>query len=129
MGILKAEVMIVKHAFLVGAIGYPMLEILWRGRTHYSMALAGGCAASLVNRIRRLPGKLPAKAILCAAAITGVEYACGSVWNRNFDVWDYRRMPLNWRGQICLPYSMMWCFLGAAAMKAFDLADKTQGRT
>lgn len=129
MGILKAEVMILKHAFLVGAIGYPLLEILWRRRTHYSMALAGGCAVALVDRIRHIPVKPHVKAFLCAEAITVVELVCGSIWNRNYEVWDYRRMPLNWHGQICLPYSLMWCFLGSAAMKAFDLADKAQGRT
>lgn len=113
-----------KHAFLTGALGYPLLEILWRGRTHYSMALAGGCSAFLINHIRHIPGNLPVKSLLCAAAITGVEYACGSIWNRDFTVWDYRRMPLNWQGQICLPYSLIWGFLSAAVMKAFDLTEQ-----
>ena len=28
--------------FLVGAGGYCLLELLWRGRTHWTMALTGG---------------------------------------------------------------------------------------
>ena len=30
--------------FALGAAGYPLLEVCWRGRTHASMALAGGLA-------------------------------------------------------------------------------------
>lgn len=116
-----------KHAFLLGAAAYPTLEILYRGRSHYSMALAGGCAAASVNCIRRLPYGLVAKSLLCGTAITGIEYACGRVWNRRYKVWDYRNVPLNWKGQICLPYSLLWCGLGAAAMKFFDSLDAKRG--
>ena len=28
--------------FAVGAVCYPVIEILWRGRTHISMAFTGG---------------------------------------------------------------------------------------
>lgn len=118
-----------RHTFLIGALGYPAMELVYRGRTHISMALAGGCSTLLINRIRKLPFQMPLKAMLCGTAITGVEYICGRIWNRNFAVWDYRRTPLNWQGQVCLPYTLLWCSLSAAAMKAFDYIDKKQGRT
>lgn len=28
--------------FSIGAVGYSLLEILWRGNTHWTMTLAGG---------------------------------------------------------------------------------------
>ena len=118
-----------RHTFLIGALGYPALELIYRRRTHFSMAIAGGCAAQLINSIRKLPLRMPMKALLCGTAITGVEYLCGCIWNRNFSVWDYRRIPFNWKGQICLPYTLLWCTLSTAAMKAFDIIDKSQGRT
>ncbi len=102
-----------KGIFILGAAGYPLLELLYRGRTHYSMALAGGCSAALIGKISRLPLPLPAQALLCGAGITAVEALCGVIWNRHYAVWDYRRMPLNWRGQVCLPYSVLWCGLSA----------------
>lgn len=113
-----------KKTFLLGALGYPMLELMYRGRTHYSMALAGGAAALLADRVRRLPANLLSKGLLCGVGITGVEYLCGCVWNRDFSVWDYRRMPLNWQGQICLPYSLIWCGLSAGLMKTLDRLEK-----
>ncbi len=103
-------------AFLTGAAGYPLLELAARGRTHYSMALAGGLSTLLISRAARLPMKLWKRSMLCGAGITAVEYGCGRIWNRQYRVWDYRHMPLNWRGQVCLPYSALWCFLSAGAM-------------
>ncbi len=113
-----------KHVFLLGAAGYPALEILYRGRTHYSMALAGGCAMLMADRIRRLRISKPAKILLCGAAITGIEALCGLIWNRHYRVWDYRRVPLNWRGQVCLPYALLWCMLGTVAMEIMNQAEK-----
>ncbi len=100
--------------FLIGALGYPLLEIAWRGRTHPSMALAGGLGAVLIHGINQTKHALPTKILLCGAGITAIEAACGLVWNRRHQVWDYRHMPLNWSGQICLPFSLAWCGLSAA---------------
>lgn len=107
-------------AFLLGAVGYPALEVMTRGRTHYSMALAGGASVVLIRKISRMRRGLAVRAALCGAGITAIEYACGRVWNRNFRVWDYRRMPLNWRGQVCLPYTLLWCALSAGLLSAMD---------
>lgn len=95
-------------AFLLGAAGYPLLELLSRGRTHYSMALAGGLSAAAFRRISRSRTCLPVKALAGGAAVTIIEGLCGLVWNRSHRVWDYRNMPLNWLGQVCLPYTLLW---------------------
>lgn len=100
-------------AFFIGALGYPLLELCWRGRTHISMAIAGGCSAVLLHGVSQKKGSLLPKALLCGLGITGIEAVCGLVWNRRHQVWDYRNLPLNWRGQVCLPYTLMWCGLSA----------------
>lgn len=108
--------------FLLGAAGYPALELLWRGRTHYSMALAGGASMLLIRRAAKLPIGLAGRAVLCSAGITAVEAAAGSIWNRQHQIWDYRRMPMNWRGQVCAPYSALWGLLSAGVLKTIDMA-------
>lgn len=108
--------------FALGAAGYPLLEILWRGRTDASMALAGGLGAVAIRSLARLRLPLPVRALLGGAAVTAVEAGCGLIWNRTYRVWDYRRMPLNWRGQICLPYTALWCALSFGVMLALDKA-------
>ncbi len=104
--------------FWIGAVGYPVIELLWRGRTHPAMALAGGLSLSLLSHLERAHKSRPLwrQALLGGLMITGVEYAFGLVCNRRYRIWDYRRMPLNVRGQVCLPYTLAWCALSAAAI-------------
>lgn len=113
--------------FLVGAVGYPALEILWRRRTHPSMALAGGAGMVLIRCVSRMQCSLLCRALLSGAGITAIEYGVGRAFNRNHRIWDYRRMPLQLHGQICLPYSLLWCGLSAAVLAVTDGASgKTQ---
>ena len=107
--------------FCMGAVAYPLLELAWRGRTHASMALAGGLSGTVLGQLTRSRRPLWVRALLGGGCVTAIELAVGMIWNRHHRVWDYRRMPLNWRGQICLPYSLVWCgfsalMLGGAAL-------------
>ena len=107
------------RTFLIGAIGYPMLEVLYRGRTHYSMALAGGCSACIIRCVEATKHRWWAKAMICGSGISAVEWICGTIWNRDHQVWDYSQIPMNYRGQICLPYSLLWCGMSACILPLF----------
>ena len=65
--------------FLIGAIGYTLLEIIWRGHTHWTMSLTGGVCFILIYFIWRRLRFAPWYRIClcCAAAVTGVEFAFG----------------------------------------------------
>jgi len=104
------------RSFLFGAIGYPLLELAWRRRTHPSMVLAGGLSSMLIHRISKINLPLFGKSLMCGAGITGIEAICGLIWNRRHQVWDYRSMPLNWRGQVCLPFKGLWYMLSLAGL-------------
>ncbi len=54
------------------------------------------------------------KSIMCALTVTAVELAFGVVLNLvlKLDVWDYTNVPLNFLGQICLPFTLVWGLLG-----------------
>ena len=92
--------------FAIGAVGYPLIELAWRGRTHILMALAGGICIVAVYYVARLPRRLPitVKSLLGAAAISAVELSIGLVANRlcGLNIWDYSSQPFNFLGQICL---------------------------
>ena len=94
--------------FYLGGMLYCGLELLWRGRSHGSMFLLGGVCFLILGRVRRLPVNLFARAMLGGLLITGAELAVGLIVNRNFQVWDYRSIPLNFRGQICPQFSALW---------------------
>ena len=106
------------YAFLTGSLLYPMIEIGWRGRTHPAMALAGGVSLSMLHALERMQKNRPLwrQALLGGLCITGVEYAFGLLFNRKYQIWDYRRAPMNVRGQICAPYTLAWCGLSALAL-------------
>ena len=111
--------------FLTGSCAYPTLELLWRGRTHYSMAVAGGVCLTLIGRVccgRLRRQGLLARCLMGSGIITGVELCTGLIVNRlmGLQVWDYSGMPLNILGQVCLPYSLLWCGLTLPAMALCD---------
>ena len=37
--------------FLLGAAGYSLLEVLWRGYTHWTMGVTGGLCLSTLYRV------------------------------------------------------------------------------
>ena len=111
-------------ALLLGAVGYPLLELVYRRRTHPSMALAGGMAAWGLRLISKTDRPLWQQALLGGLMITGIEYGIGMVLNRRYRVWDYRNTPLNVHGQICLPFTLVWCGLSAAVLTGFRMWDR-----
>lgn len=110
--------------FYLGGMAYTGLELLWRGRTHGSMFLLGGACFVALGRLRRLRLPLPVSALMGSAIVTAGELAVGLLVNRGYAVWDYRAMPVNFRGQICLAYSMLWMPVSLFAMGLYGLLDR-----
>ena len=109
--------------FVLGGVGYVGLELAWRGRSHFSMFLAGGVCFLLLGRLdRRIP--LPLRAVLGAGIITMVELAAGLLVNRGYAVWDYRDRFGNFLGQICPLYALLWVPVSAGAQAIYHRAEE-----
>ena len=54
---------------------------------------------------------------MAAAGITGVELALGLLFNRQHQIWDYRRLKGNCMGQICPRYFCIWLLLARALLE------------
>lgn len=108
---------------VIGGASYNLIEILWRGRTHWSMFLVGGLCFELIGGVNTRLSHRPLlwRGTVCAAGITAVEFVSGCVVNRalKMQVWDYSHMPLNIGGQICLLYSVYWVLLSMAAWPCY----------
>lgn len=106
--------------FTLGATGYSALELLWRGRTHWTMGLTGGACLVAMHHVNgRMQGRpLWTRCLAGSAVITAAELAVGCVVNRalGWQVWDYATLPLNLWGQICPAYSCLWALLSAPVM-------------
>ena len=111
--------------FIIGSLGYGLIEILWRGHTHWSMLIAGGLAfvmfSVVADRLYALPIAL--KAIICAVGITCIEFIFGVIFNivLGMRVWDYSGIPFNLFGQVCLRFSLVWAGLSLVFLPLANL--------
>ena len=113
------------YLFAVGGSAYVALELLWRGRSHYSMFLLGGGCFLAIGELGRRTPKLPGavRAVIGSGICTAGELLTGMLVNRDYAVWDYRELPGNYRGQICLPFSLLWVPLSAFAGTLYRFLD------
>ena len=91
--------------FLVGAIGYSMIEIFWRGYTHWTMSITGGVGFLLLYLTDQyMQGRnLFLQATAGALVLTSVELIAGCILDLVFHlgVWGYSNRPGNLAGEIC----------------------------
>ena len=114
--------------FTVGGIGYGIIELLWRRRTHWTMLIAGGiCFTVFSFAAEKFKNRTTLfKCSFCAAAITIVELVFGVVFNilLNMKIWDYSRQPFNFLGQICPLYTVLWGFLSLLFLPLANILNK-----
>ena len=116
--------------FTAGGTGYVALEFLWRGWSHISMFFAGGVCFLLLGKLQNARPKLPLplRGLVGAGIVTMVELAAGLLVNRGYRVWDYRNMPLNFHGQVCLPFFLLWIPVSLGAMGFHNFLQKRISR-
>ena len=112
--------------FGVGGTVYYLMEIIWRGYSHWSMfALSGVCfiIIDLLNQTWKNIRSLIFLIILCTLIITVLEFVTGLIVNLwlGLGVWDYSNMPFNLMGQICLFFSLLWLLVTCFAVLLDDL--------
>ena len=105
--------------YAVGGLLYALLELVWRGWTHWCMVLCGGACFTLMYRIGLLGIPLIRKWLLCAAAITAVEFFTGCLVNLRlgWGIWDYSALPFNLLGQICPHFILLWLALSVPGLE------------
>lgn len=103
--------------FFIGFLGYGVMEVAFRGYTHWTMLLTGGLCFVLLYHVFWWLREESAW-IRCLAGgliITGMELAVGCLVNLwlGWGVWDYSHFRWNLWGQICLLFFVLWFFLCA----------------
>lgn len=111
--------------FAVGGCLYVAIEILWRGHTHWTMAVLGGACFLIcgsLNEYLSWDTPLWIQALICCQAITAAELAAGLILNiwLGLNIWNYSNLPFNLAGQICLGYSCLWYLLSIPAIVLDD---------
>ena len=101
--------------FGIGGMGYVLIELLWRGYSHWTMALTGGMCFLLIYRtdIAFPEAVMWKKCLAGSLIITELELTVGFLVNLllRWNVWDYTNQPFNLFGQVCPVYSGLWFLL------------------
>ena len=108
--------------FFIGGSLYGLLEILFRGHTHWTMFILGGACFVVMGLLNEY--KIPwhwcllRQAVISACIITIFEFFTGCIVNLwlGWQVWDYSNLPFNLLGQICLYFFLLWIPLSAAGI-------------
>lgn len=110
---------------LIGGAAYVLIELEWRGHSHISMFALGALCFVLLGGINEfIPWELGMvwQMLIGAAIVTALEFVVGVIVNiwLGLRVWDYSNLPLNFMGQICLPFSLAWVALSGVAIVVDD---------
>lgn len=98
--------------FGIGSFTYALIEVIFRGYTHWTMFITGGIVfCVLYSAFNYFRNENIIKVIfLGAIMITTIEYSVGCIVNLTFKmkVWDYSGKALNLYGQICPLFFLAW---------------------
>ena len=119
--------MIKKHLILgtIGGLIYVILELIWRGYSHWTMFLLGGTCfvlLGLINEILDWDTPLTLQMLIGCTVITVLEFITGCVVNLwlGWNVWDYSDLKFNILGQISLFSSIGWYFISLVGITLDD---------
>ncbi len=101
--------------YTIGSFIYSIIEIVFRGHTHWTMVIAGGIVFMLLYLLGKRFDRsyYTTQIIIFTVFITVSELFFGLFLNKllKMNVWDYSNRPLNFLGQINLFNSLLWLLL------------------
>ena len=112
-----------KYLFLLvtGGLIYNIIEVLFRGWSHWTMFILGGIcfiALGLINEVILWEMVLWKQMFIGACIITAMEFVTGCVVNlwMGWEIWGYSNMPGNILGQICPQFFLLWLPMSAVGI-------------
>lgn len=112
---MKAIKILLKYLFLlcVGGSIYYLVEVFYRGYSHYTMFAVGGICFVLIGLLNEGMSWdlcIEKQVGLGLASVLIVEFISGCILNLwlGLGIWDYSNLPFNLLGQICLPFALLW---------------------
>jgi uncharacterized membrane protein len=106
---------ILEYTFLwiLGGSLYYSIEKIFRGYSHYSMFILGGlCMVFFAFQGMAVKWRDPLwiQLLRCTIFIACGEFITGIIVNKwlKWNVWDYKELPFQLFGQICLPFTLLF---------------------
>lgn len=117
---------------LVAGCIYLLIELAWRGYTHWTMlplaAVIFVCAGLLDERPN--PPPFWAQVVIGTVIATALELVAGLILNvwLGLGIWDYSHLPGNFLGQICPQFTAAWAVLMIVSIKLENFMHKIADR-
>lgn len=112
--------------FMIGGSLYFLIELMWRQYSYFSMFVLGGLCFTSIGLVReyflKSINSLLVQQVIASLIITLLELLFGLFLNvkLGLEVWDYSDVRFNFKGQICLQYSILWFFLSLPTIVLYD---------
>lgn len=109
----------------IGGIVYILIELFYRGYSHWTMYIVAAISfilIGLINEFINWDMKLWKQMLIGSIIITIIEFISGYIVNikLSWHVWDYSTLPFNIMGQVCLAFSIIWFFISLIAIVVDD---------
>lgn len=110
---------------------YMGMEVWHHKTSHRSMGLIGGLCFLVGGVLDDLFPKWSVRktSIVLAVIITVLELTAGLIWNKKHKIWDYREMPLNYKGQVCVTFFLIWLIIFGPLIQWIDNNLESEDRT
>ncbi len=111
--------------FVFGFMAYITIETLYRGHSYWLMGLCGGFAILILDQINNRISwdfDLILQGCIGSVVITIFELIIGELSLHGVVpvMWDYSNCFMNYKGIICLPFSLLWIVVALIAIFCAD---------
>lgn len=111
--------------FITGFCLYITIEVCYRGYSYPLMGLCGGTAFVLIDKINDKISwdiDILVQGVIGSVIITAFELLIGLMSLNGIlsMMWDYSNLPFNYKGIICLPFSLIWIGISIVAVFLAD---------
>ena len=115
----------ISFLFAAGGLLYNLVELIYRGWTHWTMFFLGGlCFVALgaINEVISWAMPLWQQVLIGASIITAMEFVTGCIVNLwlGWGIWDYSGIPGNILGQVCPKFFGLWLLAALAGIVLDD---------
>ena len=113
--------------FILGGLIYCGIELIFRGRTHFTMFLLAGCCSLVMaglNNIFSFDMPFLIQVFISGFVCSVGEYIFGILFNKNFTIWDYRNLPGTFaNNQLNILFCILWLLLSVIGIPIMDYVE------
>lgn len=116
-----------KYLFMayIGFTTYISIEVIYKSTSHWIMGICGAIAFLILDSLNDYISwdmDLLLQGCIGSLVITFMEFVIGNMYLVGLvpKMWDYSNMWMNYKGIVCIPFSLLWILLSIGAIFLAD---------